>query len=81
MGTRDLIQALRDKQRDLNEADGAFARRLGVDRETWRKVRVGDALPSRRTLQGAASAFPDLTLHIMDFLVAQDARMLSSQAS
>lgn len=78
MTTRDICQALRNKQSALNESDGPFAQRLGVDRETWRKIRVGQAMPTRRTLEHAAAAFPDLLPDIMALFVPRDVNILAT---
>ena len=75
-----LIESLRAKQQTLGESDGAFAQRLGVDRETWRKVRTGEMLPGRRTLIGVRRAFPELIPEMLDFFLPDDARMLTTRA-
>lgn len=76
-----LVHALSRKQQDLSLTDAAFAQRLGVDRETWRKIRTGQIQPGRRTLRGVRRAFPDLIPEMLDFFLPDDARIFSARAS
>ncbi len=48
------------RQRFAGETDLAFARRLGINRETWRMIRHGRTPITPRTLQAIARAYPDL---------------------
>ena len=62
--TRTLVQILRERQVELGESDPVFARRLNVNRETWRLLRTGGSQPGRKVIRGAGQAFPDLQLEI-----------------
>lgn len=61
---QELMDALRERQVELGEGDILFARRLGINRETWRTLRLGRALPSRRVLSAIGVAFPDLRFEL-----------------
>ena len=64
----DLIELLRAKQ-GKEESDSAFAARMGVNRETWRRIRTGLMVPGPRTLRGIMAAFPDLQGPAMAFFL------------
>lgn len=68
----DLIELLRAKQGE-EESDGAFAARMGVNRETWRRIRTGLMVPGPRTLRGIMAAFPDLQGQAMAFFLSPNA--------
>lgn len=63
-----LIELLKAKQGE-GESDAAFAARMGVNRETWRRIRTGMMAPGPRTLRGVMAAFPDLQGDAMAFFL------------
>lgn len=63
-----LIELLKAKQQE-DESDGAFAARMGINRETWRRIRTGMMVPGPRTLRGIMAAFPDLQGDAMAFFL------------
>lgn len=76
-----VVAALEATQEALGDSDGQFARRMAVDRETWRKIRTGQMPPGLRTLQGAAAAFPDLRELLTAFFLGSDASIHASSDS
>lgn len=77
MSTEDLIESLRQQQG--NEPDGAFAARLGVTREAWRKVRVGQLKPGRKMLKGIMDAYPTMAPQVLAFFLPENANILAER--
>lgn len=78
---RALQDALQQKQKALGESDARFARRLGIDREMWRKVKAGKSEPGTQTIRGALGAFPDLaSLVVAFFLPVDETKVSDSEA-
>lgn len=77
--TEAIAEALRQRQRRLNESDGNFARRLQVSRQAWQQARTGDTLPGPPMLRGAARAFPELASHIMSLFLPDSASILDEE--
>lgn len=65
---KSLVVTLSAKQRELELSDAAFARRLGVARSTWTRVRLGNRKPGERLLSGVMRAFPSLTDDCLAYL-------------
>jgi len=62
---------LRDKivARQGEQTDTAFAHLLGISRPEWHNVRTGKRKElSSLLLNGVMTAFPDLTVDILDYL-------------
>lgn len=70
----DLIEELRRRQLAIGESDAKFARRLGINPETWRMVRHGRTPLTLRTLRGIAQAYPDLGERAQAFFLRPDMR-------
>jgi hypothetical protein len=77
-GSEAIIKGLIDRQVQLKEPDGSFAKRLGISRQAWQMIRTGDSGISAQTLQKVASAFPDLAPSIMALFMPEKASMLTS---
>ncbi len=63
-----LLEILIGKQKNLNESDVQFARRLGVHRTTWQRTRTGDIRVAESIMTGAVKAFPELKDEVLNFL-------------
>lgn len=59
-----LVTALVKKQESDGLGSNAFARRLGVDKATWSRVRRGEMQPSAAIYSAAMRVFPDLVAQV-----------------
>ncbi len=64
----DLIESLVERQKLAGESDPLFARRLGVSRQAWQKLRTRERQMGRRALAGVLRAYPDLSVDVNSFL-------------
>jgi transcriptional regulator with XRE-family HTH domain len=65
---RSLVDTLKARQIAARESDNTFARRLGVSRTTWTRVRLGQRKPGERLLAGVMQAFPSMTDECLTYL-------------
>lgn len=61
-----LIDKLKAKQDDMS--DVAFARKLGLSRQTWAFLKDGTRHPGKHSIKKILAAFPDLTIDVMNYL-------------
>jgi len=65
----DLIELLHKKQKKLKLSDGDMAKRLGISRAMWVRVRMG-TYPNAKSallLRGVLAAFPELSGAALSF--------------
>lgn len=55
-----LIEAIKQKQKQAELSDMALTKLLGIDRSTWSYIRSGRRNPGMKFLVAVASKFPDL---------------------
>ena len=55
-----LIEAIKEKQRQNKLSDGALALILGIDRSTWAYIKSGKRKPGMKFLAAVANQFPAL---------------------
>ena len=63
-----LLDELRRRQEAIGDSDTQFARRLGMPRETWQKIRTGERMPGRKGLHCIVVAYPDLFKLVMGYV-------------
>ena len=63
-----LLDELRRRQEAIGDSDSEFAKRLGIPRETWQKLRTGARVPGRKVLHRIIVAYPDLFRLAMGYL-------------
>lgn len=64
----DLVQSLTERQKEAGEPDQLFARRLGLSRQAWQKIRTGECGLGGKALAGIVRAYPDLGGAVHSFL-------------
>lgn len=68
--TLDIVQHLRERQAAEGLSDAAFARRLGLPRQTWEAAASGERVVGKRTLAKVIRTYPELTAAAIAYLVA-----------
>lgn len=59
--SKELLEALIQKQEKLNLRDHQFARLLGIGRSTWTLTKLGKlSIPRNRIIAGILNSFPEL---------------------
>ena len=64
-----LVNKLKTKQGDMT--DVAFARKLGVSRQSWAFVKNQTRKPGKKFLKAILSVFPEMTLDVMNYLASE----------
>lgn len=64
----ELVAALTDRQAKAGEPDKLFARRLGLSRQAWQKIRTRECGLGSRSLAGIVRAYPELTPEVHIYL-------------
>ena len=61
----ELITILRARRDAAGISDTELASRLGISQPLWSRVQSGKRRVTRRVLEGAMAAFPDLTADVL----------------
>ena len=64
-----LTDKLKTKQGSLS--DVAFARKLGVSRQSWAFVKNQSRKPGKKFLKAILAVFPEMTLDVMNYLATE----------
>ena len=69
-----LLSRLIERQQRENISDRAMARRLGVARSTWTRIRTGTygGMTYPRLVRGALRAYPELAAEVLSHLRDED---------
>ena len=63
-----LLAAIREYQAKHGMSDPAFARRLGIHKSTWCRVKQGQRNPGAKVLRAIAREFPELQLLVFQYM-------------
>uniref|UniRef100_A0A6M3KR07 Uncharacterized protein n=1 Tax=viral metagenome TaxID=1070528 RepID=A0A6M3KR07_9ZZZZ len=71
MTDANLVGIIVARQAQLKLGEVEFAKRLGVSRATWFLIKKGERSPGQKFIRGILKAFPELQLHIYQYLSEQ----------
>lgn len=67
-----FVDKLKAKQGDMN--DVAFAKKLGLSRQTWAFLKDGTRHPGKRSIKKILAAYPEFALDIMNYLTEDNSK-------
>lgn len=78
VGSMELINKLKDRQKEEGLSDAKFAKKLGVHRTTWIRIKTEQTGISTRALQKIVTAYPGIKKEVHIFLCG-DATVSSNE--
>jgi len=68
----EIITKVIVKQSTAEMTDVALAKKLGISRQLWGKVKTGKRNPGIKTLTAISREYPDLILDVMNYMAKKN---------